>query len=131
MTEKSNLYLTTLSLFLISIIGVGCRSNSPLQQTASSTDQIARTKLGEPFSRVDNEDKTYALVQQVRRQDHLKQTIKYLVIQLKDNSIVHEGSFKMGYVKWNSNETIEVFNGDTLNDSKSEKKIIHILSNQR
>lgn len=113
----------------------GCSTTRmlPLQQPSSAAENIASTKLGKDISVSYNESNTLALYQQKPGEaDHALRTYKYLVIRLSDNAIVHEGSFRAGYVKWADNTSVEVYSQNDLKSEKdSDKKIIPVNSGNR
>ena len=115
------------------LIFCGC---SPTGQTQYSTHQDLRTiaaeKLGKDFAGDYNPDKTYIIFKQIRQGDHSQRLIKYIVVKIADHSVVNEGSYQMGYVKWLNNTDIEVMSSeDPARDDQVSKKIISVKSNQQ
>jgi len=104
-----------------------CKANQTQEIT---TQEIAVKELGKDFSLTLNENKTYALYQQKRMDDHSDRIIKYIVIYVSRKDIVTRGSFQSGYVKWITNDSIEVATSDKSSPDLI-KQTIHINSNEQ
>lgn len=92
-------------------------------------EDVVSARLGKKYELAYNASKTYALCQQQRGADHPQRNFNYVVIRLADREIVLEGSFRLGYVKWKDDTSIEVFNS-SIRDEQGEKKIISIDTHQ-
>jgi hypothetical protein len=120
--------VTYLTLFLINAcLLLACKSQS-IQDT-NSTEVIAKRELGNDIRIELNESKTYALCQQTLANDHANSIVKYVVIQVSDNTVVQKGSFQAGYVKWVSNESIETASADKFSPDL-KKQTIQIIQNK-
>lgn len=120
--------VTYLTLFLINAcLLLACKSQS-IQET-TSTEVIAKRELGNDFRVELNESKTYALCQQTIANDHANSIVKYVVIQVSDNTVVQKGNFQAGYVKWVSNESIETASANKFSPDL-KKQTIQIIQNK-
>lgn len=73
----------------------------------------------------------YALCQQKPEADHSRRSFKYIVVRVSDNSIVREGYFNLGYVKWYNEDSIEVYSfSGPGKEERGSKKIINVNSHQ-
>lgn len=119
----------TIILILIFITAGSCRSaqNKPAQEKNFAS--LVTQTIGAENEIVLNTSETYALCQQKRHADHFRRKIKYIVVRLSDNTIVREGYFNGGYVKWYNHDSIEVFSSSTSGkEENSTKKIINVNS---
>jgi hypothetical protein len=128
MREKTNRFSFTVFAILVSITLLHCRADNLHQEKPAA---LLKSRLGEKYSASYNETKTYGLYQQQREGDHPKRKLKYVVVRLSDQSIVKEGSFQMGYVRWRDKDAIEVVSSSGARDDQAEKKIITIDKNHR
>jgi hypothetical protein len=130
MFEKLTHFSLTLAFLLVSITLSNCIAARKNKEDNNPFRSLVRSKLGEEFIVNYNKNKTYALCQQKRSDDHLRRSFKYIVVRRKDNNLVHEGNFSMGYVQWHDENSIEVFSVlSSVNDS-GDKKIVQINSGQ-
>ncbi|MEO5601011.1 MAG: hypothetical protein ABIR06_08795 [Cyclobacteriaceae bacterium] len=119
----------TIILILIFITGGSCRSAQNKSDQEKTLASLVRQTLGAENEIVVNTSETYALCQQKRHADHFRRKIKYIVVRLSDNTIVREGYFSGGYVKWYNHDSIEVFSSSQSGkEESSTKKIIHVNS---
>jgi hypothetical protein len=102
-----------------------CKANY-IQEPALK--EIAVRELGNDYTFLFNESKTYALCHQKQSNDHPDRKIKYIVLEISTKEIVTRGSFQSGYVKWYSNDSIEVATSEKLS-SELRKTIIPVKSN--
>ncbi|HEY0653821.1 MAG TPA: hypothetical protein VGD65_11870 [Chryseosolibacter sp.] len=113
--------------FALSLSLQGCAQAT--QSSRETLDAIARRKLGEKYAITYNASKDYALCQQTSSgQDHALRRFKFIVVSVSENTIINEGSFKDGYVKWIDNKSIEVSSGGT--DEKRQTRIVNVNEQQ-
>jgi hypothetical protein len=116
--------LTLLWVFVFILLGNCKASENNTTGTTLNFEEVVRAKLGPGFIIEHNVDNQYALCQQKREEgDHLRRVFKYLVVQLKDNKILHEGAFVLGYAKWSGPNHIEVATTLEGNEKTDVKKI--------
>ena len=121
--------VTYLALILINAcLLLACKSRS-IQSTTTTLEIVAKHELGNDFRMELNEAKTHALCQQTIANDHVNSIVKYVVIQVSDNTVIQRGSFQAGYVKWLSNESIETASSDKFSPNL-KKQTIQIISNK-
>jgi hypothetical protein len=129
MPEKLLRLTRTLLLLSVLIPLVNCKSHGiPVVQEKNLEDVISE-RLGKKYELAYNASGTYALCQQQRDADHPQRNFSFVVIRIADKQIVHEGSFRLGHVKWRDDTSIEVFNS-SIRDEQGEKKIISINTDQ-
>lgn len=94
--------------------------------------EIVNDEIGAENHITFNAAKSFALCQQIPGKDHAAKRYRFIVVRLKDQQIVYEGAFSMGYVKWVGAESIEVYSGSPLvKEDRSTKAIIHVNSLQK
>lgn len=126
----------SLTLFTLSgsiLLLLNCRATENNSGGANALNSTVKAKLKEPYEISYNKSQTYALCQQARTADHMERRFNFIVVRLSDNKIIVEGSFRMGYVQWIDDDSIEVLNSSSpavRDDEKGEKKIIDIHSSQ-
>jgi hypothetical protein len=126
MPKKQVMHSLTLLLCAVSMTYEGCHRPVARVRDISS---IVNELLGENNDITYNKPKTFALCQQERSGDHAARRFKYIVVRMADMEIVHEGSFRLGYVKWVTDDSIEVLDtGHTSSDEPVEKKVIKLDS---
>ena len=120
-------------IFCLLIVLLSCSPASTSQYSGHRDLQaIAEEKLGKNFSAEYNAEKTYILCKENRQGDQANRLFKFIVIKIADHSIVHEGTYKMGYVKWLDNDSLEVAtSNDPARDDNVSKKIISVKSEQQ
>lgn len=111
--------------FILVFILTGCASHNAVEQV-DTVEKIANEALGSEYSIAFNASGTFALCQQKPGADHARRQYRFIVIHLKDNAVVHEGTFRMGYVAWRDDQAIEVVSESWKEGST--KKIIHVTS---
>jgi hypothetical protein len=121
----------TLLLISVSITLSQCSAS----QTAgrNDLDSVALKALGKKYEMEFNESRSMVLCRQIIGDDHAGKTYKYIVIQLADHSVVHKGDYQYGYVKWVSDNSLEVSNrtmGSSDAPEGSNKKIIRLNTKQ-
>ena len=84
-----------------------CRTTKTEGDTLEKT---VKSKLGKEFSEEYNQSRTFILYKQEENPEKIGEPLKYLVVRVSDTTIVQEGYFTRGYVKWIDNKTIEVLN---------------------
>ena len=126
MPPKSSILLFTQLILFVLIALCGCKVPGNTSQSLNeSFEDVVKLKLGPDYLVQNNSDNRFALCQQKRSDnDHMRRIFKYVVVQLKDNKIVREGSFVMGYVKWIDTKQIEVA---TTSDGDEKPGIRRIL----
>jgi hypothetical protein len=112
----------TVLLLFVSIAFEQCRAGSQKQGENSSLDATIKSRIGNDFVIDFNKSKSYALCYQKAGDDHSQRTFQFIVVRLSDNRIVNEGTFRMGYVKWVDEGTIEVLNTPRVNSEGTISK---------
>jgi hypothetical protein len=133
MPEKQVRSSFTLMLLPVCMILVNCRvAEKNTQDKKAKFEALVKSELGHAYQVSNNTLQTYALCQQERAGDHLRRNFRYIVVRLSDNKIVHKGSFRMGYVQWHDENSIEVSGASSARDNgdSGEKTIIPIRSGQ-
>lgn len=110
----------------------GCKAPQKNQESKAAFETVAKEKLGAKYAVSYNTLKTHVLCQQMREGDHSQRSFKYIVIKLSDNKIMYEGTFRMGYVRWLNDQSIEVLSTSVSKEDEktSGKRIININSDQ-
>jgi hypothetical protein len=120
----------TVCMLLVSIALGGCKAGEKSKQEQVGFENLLKSELGAKYNVSHNVTRTYALCQQEREGDHSRRKFKYIVIRLKDNKVIHRGSYSMGHVKWYDDQSIEVVNSSLREGDSDEKKIIRIHTDQ-
>jgi hypothetical protein len=94
---------------LISTSFFACGSSSKASQ--AELDSLVTSRLGAHYTISYNQANTYALCQQSPSADHMNRSYKFIVVKVIDRTVVNEGSFKNGYVKWIDDRSVEVASG--------------------
>ena len=96
---------------LIVFILATCKSSATKKETSESSIQdLVKSTLGDNVTTDLNASKTYSLIQQLQEpKDIGGKSVHFIVIRLSDTTIVLEGSFMRGYVKWTNDNTLEKF----------------------
>jgi hypothetical protein len=124
MPSKALSLMLTILLVSVSITCDCCRAaNKDQQAKGSPLEDLIKRRIGNDFVMDFNVSKTHALCYQKRSDDHAQRTMQFIVVRLSDNKEVADGTFKMGYVKWNDNETIEVLTIPQVNAEGVKKEI--------
>jgi len=118
----------TIILLLVSMTLSGCRASQNAPDQDTDLKGTAEKTLGKENIIVLNESGTFALCRQKPGLDHARRQYRFVVIRLKDNAIVHDGTFSMGYVKWLDDQSIEVVSGSPSLKEGGTKEIIHVNS---
>lgn len=116
-----NLLFLLVSIALLSC-GVSAKNRNDHDSIPST---LAKTRLGSDYTSELNSSKTYVLFQQQRSADHALRKIKYMVVRLDDNTVLMEGIFQGGFVRWHDDESVEVLNTRSTG-LEGEKKIINV-----
>lgn len=74
---------------------------------STSINQTIENLLGKDNSQIVNESKTLTLVYQNNAEPN--QLTRYIVLEQDSGAIIAKGSFRAGYVKWNSDNSLEIF----------------------
>ena len=108
----------------------GCHGHKNMRRAeALDLQALADEILGVDNSIELNTSKTFALCFQTPTSDHARRKYRYIVVgRLPHLSLVHEGVFSMGSVKWADDDSIEVISSSTSAQEGSMKKIIHVTS---
>ncbi len=77
------------------------------QKQGTSLDKLITDRLGKEVVAENNPGGSYRLYKQPTG-GHVSRLYKYIVIRLSDESIAAEGTYRMGYVKWKDDVTLEV-----------------------
>jgi hypothetical protein len=99
-----------LLLFCLTFFFLSCaKKSSGVEQSKevdASTNQLIENSIGKNYLRILNESKNLSLMYQ---QDvDATSVTKYIVLDNSNNTIISKGSFKAGYVKWKSDNSIEI-----------------------
>jgi hypothetical protein len=88
-----------------------------------------KSKLGNEVIIENSVNGTFALYKQAPG-GHAGRVYKYLVVRIADKKIVTEGNYKLGYVKWKDDSTLEVMTAQNNNSSAEPiKKFINLNNN--
>lgn len=118
-------------MILVFIAAGSCRSVEKNQKKPEDLDSLAAQKLGDANEIQLNASGDFALCQQKPKADHPHRSFKYIVVRVSDNSIVTEGYFNSGYVKWYNADSIEVYSvSGAVKSESGSKKIINVTSRQ-
>ncbi len=134
--QLSNFKLATIRYKLVGLaISITCFfscASQPSTTNQSKQENVIFSKLGRNLSTIENESKTHILYYQNQEGDQAARQYKYAVVTKSKNTIVLEGSFKLGYVKWISDNSIEVLSLPSLSvqDEASHKKVFFIKTEQ-
>jgi hypothetical protein len=130
MPSKDLSVTLTILLVLVSITCECCRAANSNQSTNnSSLENLVNARIGKDYAVEFNAKRTHALCYQKRSDDHAQRTIQFIVVRLEDNKEVADGTFKMGYVKWKDNATVEVLS-TPQGTGEGVKKEIKISGNE-
>ncbi len=130
--DKQHLVIKILFLF----ISLGCFLSCASQHKATNqtkTINVITAKLGNNTSFTENGSKTHILYQQKPQGDHVNRHYKYVVVNKSTNQIVLEGDYQLGYVKWLTDNSIEVLSLPSLaeQDESKFKKVISVFIDQQ
>lgn len=133
MNKTRSVTLAFLITYIIaSILILGCKTSAQSNSHQNDLETFVSQKLQGESEIKYNATKTFALCYEKRQGDHIKRVFRYFIVKIADNRIIEEGSFSSGYVKWISNDTIEVVSGSSLsNVEEPTKKIIRLESKQQ
>jgi hypothetical protein len=107
----------------------GCRGQKNISRgEAPDLQTLADEALGVDNSIELNESKTFVLCFQTPTSDHARRKYRYIVVAIPNLSVVHEGVFNMGSVRWVDDESIEVVSGSTSVQGSSTTRIIDVTS---
>ena len=108
---------------------MSCRGTKGGADQDAALRKLANEAVGSENTIEFNNSKTFALCREKPGASHARKQYHFVVIRLEDITILHKGTFSMGYVKWLDNDSIEVFSGSpSLKDEDSSQKIIHVNS---
>jgi hypothetical protein len=123
--------LPSLTIFLliafIAFSGCGGQRNISRGE-ARNLQAVADETLGIDNTIELNMSESYALCYQTPSADHARKKYRYIVVALPNLSVIHEGIFSMGSVKWADDESIEVVSGSTSLRGAGTTKIINVTS---
>lgn len=98
-------------MFCLILFSTNCaKKASSLEQDAKVDKAINKTiatQLGENHSQFLNEANTLLLVHQNNAEKN--KSTKYIVLNNANGELIAKGSFKAGYVKWKTDNALEVF----------------------
>jgi hypothetical protein len=119
-------------LLVLPILSVISCASQPKIANHLSIESVIVSKLGSNYTLTENKNNTFVLCQQKPEGDHAARNFKYIVIRKSDNQIVLSGSYQLGYVKWISNEAIEVLSLPSIleQDESKFKKVFSVNENQ-
>jgi hypothetical protein len=122
-------YTFSIFLFLISTALTHCGSSKARDAQNPDLQTVADEVLGSQNQIEFNADSTFALCQQRADTDHVRRQYRFIVVRVKDKTIVRNGMFSMGYVKWIDATSIEVYSGSlSSSGGAGMKKIIDVNS---
>ncbi len=132
MVKSRGVILFLLLTGLAPVTILSCLTSSQLIPPQNDLQEFVNTNLGSETQINFNETKALALCYQKRQGDHIHKVFRYIVVNVKDCHIILEGNFSGGYVKWISDDSIELVSRSTQNNMDEPiKKIIRVESNQR
>ncbi len=101
--------------------------------TAIAEDSLNKTvieALGSNTEKFYNTTKDLLLVKQTGLPE--TSVVRFIVIQTSNGKIIHQGSFKPGYVQWKTNDSLELFNVPGIIPAhKTQADYISIISLSR
>jgi hypothetical protein len=110
------------------VLLINCRA-ADSQSKDDTLQTTIKTKLGSDVVVENSLNGTFALYKQAPG-GHAARVYKYAVVRVADKTIVSEGSFKMGYVKWKDDTTLEIVTNESNNRSAEPiKKFINLTNN--
>lgn len=108
----------TYSLFATSLYMASCNSTKHRLKVSPDLGNLIAKKLGENTEKEYSPDKSFAIYRQKPgSESHAKTRYSYIVVRYSDSTIVHEGTFQMGSVRWAGRDVIELV---TFDDDKNE-----------
>ena len=118
------------TLFLLAACVTGCKTSHSNKTNPDELNSLLASKLGESVTTEYNESQTFVLAyQKISLQENKAR--HYVVVKLADNSIVLQGSFRPGSIRWYDNNRIEVADLPgtvTLDDNPDQyKKILPVI----
>jgi hypothetical protein len=106
-----------------------CCKAADSQSTDDTLQTVIKNKLGNEILVESSVNGTFQLYKQAPG-GHAARLYKYVVVRAADQSIVKEGTFKMGYVKWKDDSTLEVVTTESNNHQEVPvKKFIDLNNN--
>jgi hypothetical protein len=122
-------------LLIVVCIGVFSCCNSCSSSRKVKAEQIhslLQEKLGSSLTQEKNSSGNFILYKQDQPETNIKIALKFVVVNIAENTIIYEGSFLPGYVKWHSDSELEILSvPGTIQadeDLSHYKKIIRIAS---
>src|SRR4051812_36343027 len=113
---KNPLPMLTLFLGSVSIVLYQCRTQAAVR--LNHLNAVAERQLGSDYAITYNTSHDLALCQEGPGGDHVGKKYKFMVVRLHDDKILYKGTYKLGYVKWRDNESLEIYNGDRTGTDK-------------
>jgi hypothetical protein len=97
-------------LFCLILCSISCAKKTlNVEQNSTSNSslaQLAEDILGKENTEVANDSKTFTLVYQ--NKNETTQTVKYVVLDNLSKTVISKGSFKAGYIKWKTENSLEI-----------------------
>jgi hypothetical protein len=124
---KNPLPMLTLFLGSMSIVLYQCRTQAAAQ--LNHLNAVAERQLGNDYAITYNTSHDLALCQEGSGKGHIGKKYKFMVVRLHDGKILYKGTYKLGYVKWLDNESLEIYRGErtaTDEPAQSAKEIVKI-----
>jgi hypothetical protein len=127
MTALLKISLHSVSLALLLVLTM-CKAADSNQTQENAVDKIVKERLGLETTFENSANGTYRLYKQTGG-GHAARSYKYLVVRLSDQTVVSEGQYRMGYVKWKDDATLELVTSNGPADREPEKKFINLNIN--
>ena len=100
-----------LLLFCLTMCLLACSKKATNHtSTATTEDSLNKTVeevLGTATEKIYNTTKDLILVKQTGLPE--TSVVRFIVIQTNNGKIIHQGSFKPGYVQWKTNDSLELY----------------------
>lgn len=119
--------LVTACIAVFNLIG-SCSPSKRLKPEQINT--LVQEKLGTVFTQEVNSSGNFVLYTQNPAEANVKSALKFIVVDIRKNTIIYEGSFLPGYVRWHSETELELLSIPGIiqadEDLSRYKKIISI-----
>lgn len=114
---------------IVLLIGAtSCRAPQPRVSQEDDLETLALQVVGKDHSIELNQSGTYALLHEKPSSDHMARKYTYAVVRVSDHMVLRRGVFRMGYVKWKDETSIEVYSGSPSDQDGGTKTIIDVTS---
>jgi hypothetical protein len=100
-----------------------------VQSRQADFQTLVTSKLGPFYTVTYNSAQSHALCEPKTKEDHARRKHTFIVVRLVDNAVIKEGTYTLGYVKWISDTTLEVYSEPM--HGRESKKMISINSTEQ